>query len=176
MGSIFSGAYAYADDITLLAPSVSALKNMLEICIKYAHDHDIQFNSKKSQLIIFKHGNNTVPDPRITVNGEYVKVYTNVTHLGHAVNENIFNYDSSRIINNFNRQCNGFLADFKYASADMRNALFSTYCTDLYGAQLLPLHDSSFNDLIGLGELHPAVSGEYLGELIVHYCHICLEL
>ena len=148
VGSIFSGAYAYADDITLLAPSVSALRNMLEICVRYARDHDILFNSKKSQLIIFKHSKNPVPDPKITVNGEQVKVYTSVTHLGHVMNENIFNYDSSRIISNFNKQCNGFLADFKFASADLRNALFGTYCTDMYGAQLLPLHDVSFNDLL----------------------------
>ena len=148
VGSIFSGAYAYADDITLLAPSVSALRNMLDVCVKYATDHDILFNSKKSQLIIFKHGNSFVPDPKITVNGEHVKVYSSVIHLGHVVNENIFNHDSRRIISKFNKQCNGFLADFKFASADLRNTLFGTYCTDMYGAQLLPLNDVSFNDLL----------------------------
>ena len=53
MGGMFSGAYAYADDLTLLAPSVGALKSMIQICIQFARDYDIQFNGKKSQLIVF---------------------------------------------------------------------------------------------------------------------------
>ena len=32
-GSLFVGAFAYADDIVLLAPCASALRIMLSICI-----------------------------------------------------------------------------------------------------------------------------------------------
>ena len=53
MGSVYAGASAYADDFKLLAPSVEALNIMLNICIKYAKDHDVIFNDK-SQLIVFK--------------------------------------------------------------------------------------------------------------------------
>ena len=38
MGRVYSGAFAYADDLTLLAPSVGALKKMISVCIRYAAD------------------------------------------------------------------------------------------------------------------------------------------
>jgi Reverse transcriptase (RNA-dependent DNA polymerase) len=36
IGDNFVGAFAYADDIVLLAPTASALRSMLAICDKYA--------------------------------------------------------------------------------------------------------------------------------------------
>ena len=53
MGGQFAGAFAYADDLTLLAPSVQALKLMTDICTNYAARYDVLFNAKKSQLIVF---------------------------------------------------------------------------------------------------------------------------
>ena len=46
IGSNFVGALAYADDIVLLAPSASVLRNMLAICDNYARDYHIEFNAK----------------------------------------------------------------------------------------------------------------------------------
>ena len=45
--NIFMGALSYADDITLLSPSLHGLNRMLEICAKFADSFDITFNSKK---------------------------------------------------------------------------------------------------------------------------------
>ena len=147
MGGMFSGAYAYADDLTLLAPSVGALKSMIQICIQFARDYDIQFNGKKSQLIVFKANRQTVPDPCIIINGETVSVVKSVVHLGHLLNENIFKVDTSKCIGDFNKQCNMFLADFRYASSYMRNILFKKLCNNFYGSQILPLYDDSFENL-----------------------------
>ena len=36
IGSNFCGSLAYADDIILLSPTVSGMKNMLEVCDLYA--------------------------------------------------------------------------------------------------------------------------------------------
>ena len=49
------GALAYVDDLTLLAPSPSALHLMLLQCKKFGHgkDHGIRFNLDKTQLICF---------------------------------------------------------------------------------------------------------------------------
>ena len=48
MGGVFAGAFAYADDITLLAPNVQALRTMIDICSNYALNYDVKFNAKKS--------------------------------------------------------------------------------------------------------------------------------
>ena len=58
IGSRFTGALAYADDmivdITLLAPCKSALSILVSVCEKYASEFDILFNGSKSKLLFFK--------------------------------------------------------------------------------------------------------------------------
>ena len=47
IGHVYTGAFGYADDIILLAPSKSALNRMLDIANDYAVSHDIIFNASK---------------------------------------------------------------------------------------------------------------------------------
>ena len=49
----YVGALSYADDITLLCPSIKGLNKMLDICNSFADMYDIQFNAKKSLGIKF---------------------------------------------------------------------------------------------------------------------------
>ena len=44
----FVGAVCYADDIALIAPSLSALQIMLDTCIHYASSHSLTFNPSKN--------------------------------------------------------------------------------------------------------------------------------
>ena len=53
MGNRFTGALAYADDITLLAPCKSALSILVSVCETYASEFDILFNGSKSKLLFF---------------------------------------------------------------------------------------------------------------------------
>ena len=53
IGNTFSGALSYADDVTLIAPSLQSLKEMIKICEEYAKEFDIQFNPSKSKLMCF---------------------------------------------------------------------------------------------------------------------------
>ena len=46
--SYFAGAYAYADDLAILAPSASALRRMLRCCESFASLHGLKFNPAKS--------------------------------------------------------------------------------------------------------------------------------
>ena len=52
-GSFFAGAFAYADDVVLLAPCAAALRIMLSICSRYALSHKLEFNASKTKLICF---------------------------------------------------------------------------------------------------------------------------
>ena len=51
VGSIFVGALAYADDLSLLSPTPSGIRQMLTICESYAREFDIVFNGAKSKCI-----------------------------------------------------------------------------------------------------------------------------
>ena len=147
MGRAFSGAFAYADDITLLCPSISALKEMIAICTKYAVEYDIKFNASKSQLIIFRGRSGKIVHPEIQMNGDKIEVVSSVVHLGHILHDNIYKYDINKCVSDFNRQSNIFLAKFKYASSHLRNFLFHKYCTSFYGTQILPMYEACFGEL-----------------------------
>ena len=63
----FCNIIMYADDIILLAPTVSALQNMLGICSDYARGHNIKFNSSKSVCMRFGRDNTKVADRKSVV-------------------------------------------------------------------------------------------------------------
>ena len=56
INNIYMGALSYADDITLISPSLYGLNRMLVICNKFAIDNFIILNSKKT--ICIKYGEN----------------------------------------------------------------------------------------------------------------------
>ncbi len=114
MGGMFAGAFGYADDLKLLTPSLWVLHQMACICESYAQKFDVLFNSKKSQVIIYKAYNVKPPDPCVTFNDARVKCVDKVIHLGHLLTENVYEFNISKCIYDFNRQCNIFLADFKF--------------------------------------------------------------
>ena len=79
IGNRFFGALGYADDIVIFCPTKNALKKMIKICENYALEHDILFNGKKSQLLIF--GEMQTQHVDIRVNGELVPLSENALHL-----------------------------------------------------------------------------------------------
>ena len=146
MGAIFVGAFMYADDLKLLAPSIYALNVLLDICIKFARKYDVLFNDK-SELIVYRSRDDVAAIPDIKINGKQVKVVNSITHLGHVLNDNIFKSDSSKCIRDFNIQCNSFLADFKHSISSTRNHLFFKYCTSFYGSVFLPIYDNTMDEV-----------------------------
>ena len=53
VGMTYAGAYSYADDIALVAPSIYYLKEMVNICKQFAHEYHIIFNTSKSKFMSF---------------------------------------------------------------------------------------------------------------------------
>ena len=54
MGGHFTGALAYADNITLLSPNMMGLRTLSKVCEEYTTEFDVTFNGKKSQLLFFR--------------------------------------------------------------------------------------------------------------------------
>ena len=53
IGLTYAGTFGYADDIALVAPSLSSLKEMISICEEFAKFHSIVFNPSKTKLLSF---------------------------------------------------------------------------------------------------------------------------
>ena len=88
-GSMFVGAFYYADDIVLLAPCASALRSMLNICNLYAKSHGLMFNESKTQLICFRSSTTCRFLPVIKFNDVTVLFSDLVQHLGHILSYNL---------------------------------------------------------------------------------------
>ena len=149
MVNVYAGAFGYADDLILLSPSVAALHKMSDICEKYTHRHSVKFNAQKSKLIVFKPNSVQTPDPYVVINGVKVDVADNFIYLnlGHKMTDNIYDAVVSKCVEDFNRQFNMFMADFKYAGSHLRNILFQRYCTSFYGTHIIPLWDDKMEML-----------------------------
>ena len=53
IGHMLCGAFMYADDVILLAPTLLSLRIMLDVCRQFYDDYDVKFNSSKSRLLFF---------------------------------------------------------------------------------------------------------------------------
>ena len=74
------GALSYADDITLLSPSLHGLNRMFEICAKFVDNFDITFNSKKTLWIKFGESLNGKNCGKL--NSKIIKWVDHTKHLG----------------------------------------------------------------------------------------------
>jgi hypothetical protein len=54
IGNVYMGALAYADDVTLLAPTADALRRVLEISNMNAEEFYVLFDATKSKYIVFR--------------------------------------------------------------------------------------------------------------------------
>ena len=81
IGHKYYGAVGYADDISLVAPSIDALNKMCDICQEFVYGYDLQFNPSKCQLI--KYGSST--DCPFSFDGIQVKQSKKGLHVGHII-------------------------------------------------------------------------------------------
>ena len=54
VGGTWVNSLGYADDIVLLAPTVTALQTLLEVCREYAGPHDIVYNTTKTVCMLVR--------------------------------------------------------------------------------------------------------------------------
>ena len=47
------GAFAYADDVALLAPTIMAHNKLISVCVSFAREYHVLFNLIKRKLIVF---------------------------------------------------------------------------------------------------------------------------
>ena len=79
----FVGALSYADDITLLSPSLQGLQYLVNICEEYGKEFHVTFNDKKTTGMVFGAINGNCK--AIQVSGNNVDWVTNARHLGNVV-------------------------------------------------------------------------------------------
>ena len=153
----YVGAVCYADDTALVSPSSSALRNMLNICVKFADQHHLSFNADKTQLIKFsKMSHPATSTPRFIFLGKPLSLNNAINHLGHILTLNLSDdEDIIAISKDVCHKANHLLHIFSCCDPSVKTQLFSSFCLSLYGAALwkvscpqLRVLEVSFNNIL----------------------------
>ena len=89
-GTKFCGALAYADDLTLISPSIKGLQSMINICETFSVEYDVVFNETKTVCIMF--GKNEVT-PVVYMSNVKLVWKLKVKHLGNIINSDLSDND-----------------------------------------------------------------------------------
>lgn len=129
---------SYADDMVLLGPSVGAIRKLVAICEAYVAEHGLRYNSKKSEVLIFKSGNvKPVHVPPIMLNGVALNVVSSFRYLGHIVNEELKDdADIERERRALAVRGNMIARRFARCSREVKISLFRAYCQSFYSSSL----------------------------------------
>ena len=148
------GALAYADDVVLVCPTLSAMRRLLSLCDDFASKYDIQFNAKKSELLIclprrrIKTPNQLMKrECMLSIGGNPIEQVQSFSHLGHIITADL--NDREDILhrrNCFVGQANNMLCFFSKLDSTVRNTPFSTYCNRRCGCELWSLDSSYINE------------------------------
>ena len=139
-GCSFAGAFAYAYDIVLLAPSASALRTMLDICSSFAVSRKLEFNGNKIQLISFTAPGVFSTYPTILFNNIHLTYLDQVLHLGYILTNGLDDAaDNLRATKEINRKANFILHALHSTDVLTKTFLFKCYCLPSYGCSLWSL-------------------------------------
>ena len=144
VGPVYAGAFGYADDVALVAPSLYSLRCMIATCEEFANEYQIDFNPTKSKLICFNA--NIDHSPHIISNGQPVSVVLKDKHLGNYISS--FNDNDRHIIENtcdLYQRSNLLISQFRPCNSETLDRLHMTYCMHMYGCELWNLNEKDVN-------------------------------
>ena len=122
----------YADDTCLMAPTVTAMQCMLDICYNYDLDNDVLHNPLKSVCMVFKPKGYKLYRPNIMIGTEVLKYVDNAKYLGITFCETM--KDDKDMIPQMRllyAKRNKLLHIFSHCTTDVKLVLLDGYCTSL---------------------------------------------
>ena len=136
VGNIYCGAFGYADDILLIAPTKTGLNKMISIAESFANTFDIIFNALKCKYMVFRKNDDCVSDYIVFDN---IKILCSnfELHLGNPLSNDDGEKAIDREINLLYLRMNLLMSRFCFADNKVKYLLFKSYCMVVYGSQLL---------------------------------------
>ena len=158
----FLGAFGYADDVLLLAPSRQALQEMLCICEDFSTKHSMLFstdpNPVKSKTKCLLFSRDITPDQvlQVQLNGDNLPWVDTAKHLGNHLSSklNLSSYIPETSTDLLKKRAILFdrvhqiQQQFGYLNPRMVVKLLSIYSTSLYGSCLWEVDSGQFEKLI----------------------------
>ena len=146
------GIFMYADDLILVAGSVTVLQAMIDLCILEFNDLDLQINSKKSVSIRIGKGHKS-ECANLSVNGLPIVWADKIVYLGVTIiTSTKFCIDLKSNRAKFYRSFNSLFSKICKANEYLIVSLVSTFCVPLvmYSLEALELNITFLNSLDNL--------------------------
>ena len=135
IGHHFYGGLGYADDVVLLSPTVRGLQLLINTCEKFATEHNVTFNSRKTVCTYFE-SRNIIACIQVSLNSVKIPWQTSVKHLGNYLNYDLSDeIDIGRKRGDFIAAVNRLNSVFSTVQSEVKLSLLQTYCTAWYGCQ-----------------------------------------
>jgi hypothetical protein len=137
LGISYSNIIAYADDVTLLAPSRIALQLLINMFKNYIGEIKLEINTKKSCIMIFKSNksklnykcNFYIDDSKLSITDRF-------EYLGFIITDDLSDKeDIIKCRNKFYYAFNSLLRKFSTSHVSVFTQLFKSYCSNFYGSQ-----------------------------------------
>ena len=125
----------FADDLCCFSPSLTGLQDLANVYNAYASSHDIDFNYRKSAVVLFSPKNFKLSKPFLLLGLDKVEFVDMVKCLGIIVDSSSNeNCDISRQTRALDCIGNKLRSKFSLCSTCVKNILFKSYCMSLYGS------------------------------------------
>ena len=124
---------SYADDMVLLAPTVEALQQLLDVCQAYAAQHDMLYNTTKTECMVIPPKHSRVMYQTSAQLSECpLRFVDSFTYLGHVISKDMTDdADIRKQTRQLTVVGNSLLRKFSYCSKEVKMELFRSHCYSL---------------------------------------------
>jgi hypothetical protein len=134
IGGHYYGALSYADDLTLICPSLYGLQQMLKICETFGLQYGVKYNPSKSMVMNITKHRQQLAD--VYLAGHSLTWVSVVKHLGNYVRSDLresteIAHKQGDLIGRINAMCGTFYK----ASDSVKREIFNSQCSHLYGCE-----------------------------------------
>ena len=145
MSRYYCGALSYADDLTLLSPSLSGLRKQIKVCEEYAKLYGMTFNPTKTICVLFsRKPQETVP---ISLGGHQLVWCKFAKHLGNYISSDLRDAkEVSMKRSDLIGRVNTVLGNLHGVPRESVMKVFRSKCCHYYGSQAWQLDQNCVKD------------------------------
>ena len=140
---IFIASILFADDMTLLAPTRTAMQRLLEICDDYCTRFCLKFNVAKTKTMVFGNGSSLVDSfPEMKLRGTSIEFVKNYRYLGfYVLAGRTLKFSSNECLRSFFGAVNSVMTVLTRPSENVLIQLLYSNCVPIltYGAAIRDL-------------------------------------